>query len=211
MRAIRLHHDLVRVVRKNQEDFKREKAKQRFLQDPHRFAKELLTPPNQGKPTFNQDVADEYFPKTYTDQNRSFEYAPPPGLPQPPLPQHAFNARFPSFEEFSEICWKKSNGSAPGLNGIPYLLYKRCPQTRRKLFELERKVWLERQIPVQMQVGRIRGYNPSFEDATYFSTQCRRQNLLDCFSTTSLQVYAGQPVHQAQGAEGISSWSGRLY
>src|SRR6201995_6035470 len=59
--------------------------------------------------------------------------------------------------------------------------------------------------------SKVRGYNPSFEDATNFSTHCRRQNLLDCFSTTSLQVYAGQPVHQAQGAEGISSWSGRLY
>ena len=166
MRAIRLHHDLVRVVRKNREDVKRAKAKQRFLQDPHRFAKDLLTPPNQGKPTFGQDVADDYFPKTYMDQNRSFKYGPPPGLPQPPLPEHAFNARFPSFEEFSEICWKKSNGSAPGLNGIPYLLYKRCPQTRRKLFDLERRAWQERQIPAQMQVGRIR-LIPKSEDTTH--------------------------------------------
>ena len=42
--------------------------------------------------------------------------------------------------------------------------------------------------------SKVRGYNPPFEDATYFSAQCRRQDLWNIF-----QVYAGQPVHQAQG------------
>ena len=42
--------------------------------------------------------------------------------------------------------------------------------------------------------SKVRGYNPPFEDATDFSAQCRRQDLWNIF-----QVYAGQPVHQAQG------------
>ena len=42
------------------------------------------------------------------------------------------------------------------LNGIPYLLYKRCPQTRWRLYKLERLAWTKREIPKDMQVGRVR-------------------------------------------------------
>lgn len=77
------------------------------------------------KPGFSKEVADEYFVKTYSDSDRSFKYSPPRNLPRPPPPKIAFDASTPSFDDFSGICWKKSSGSAPGMNGIPYLV-TRC-------------------------------------------------------------------------------------
>jgi len=71
MQAVKLHHDLAKLVKKSKEESKRLKAKERFLEDPHRFAKELLTPPNLGKPNFSKELADSYFPETYKDPDRS--------------------------------------------------------------------------------------------------------------------------------------------
>ena len=77
-------------------------------------------------------------------------------MPRPARPKHSFDIKFATLEEFSEICRKKSNSSAPGLNGIPYLLYKRCDQVRRLLWTLLQRIWVERKIPSTFQVGRVR-------------------------------------------------------
>ena len=98
----------------------------------------------------------EYFLKTYSDSDRSFKYSPPPNLPTPPLRTVAFDTSAPSFADFSRRCWKKSSGSAPGMNGIPYLVYKMCPGLRRMLWEICCRVWRERRIPVSWQIARVR-------------------------------------------------------
>lgn len=156
MRAVRAHHDYLHLVQDNKQLRCETAERKRFLQDPHAYAKRLLNPPVTGKPNFSKDVADSYFKDTYHDSNRSFEYKPPMDVPRPNLPAHAFEEEFASFEEFSEICKSRSNGSAPGFNGIPYLLYKRCPEVRRWLWTILQRVWKDRSIPTAFQVGRIR-------------------------------------------------------
>ena len=95
MQAVRLHHDLAQSVKKSKEELKQHKAKERFLQDPNRYAKDLLSPPTQGKPNFTKEVADQYFPQTYSDKDRSFIYNPPAGLPRPPEPKSQVQCRVP--------------------------------------------------------------------------------------------------------------------
>jgi len=152
MRAVRAHHDLLKAISQNKNSRQAAVERRRFLRDPHRFAKRLLSPPVTGKPSFTKATADDYFREAYSDCDRSYSYQPPFDMPRPARPKHAFDIKFATLEEFSEICRQKSNGSAPGLNGIPYLLYKRCDQVRSLL----ERVWVERNIPSAFQVGRIR-------------------------------------------------------
>ena len=139
--------------------------RKRFLKDPHRFATDLLNPPTTGKPTFSKSDADSFFQKTYSDSKRDFVYTPPP-MKRPDFPKHVFNSSPPSFKELSDICWKKSNGSAPGFNGNSFLIYKKCPQTRRILYNLFCRIWKERVIPISWRVGRLR-LIPKTDDADY--------------------------------------------
>ena len=115
MRDVRAHHDLVKLVSTNKQVKKDVQERRRFLQDPHVYAKRLLNPPVSGKAQFSKEVADAYFKDTYQDPNRSFAYVPMADFPRPPL-LHAFDMDFAGFDEFTDICRSRSNGSAPGLN-----------------------------------------------------------------------------------------------
>ena len=156
MKAVRAHHDLLKGLRRKDRENQKTRECKKFLSDPHKYAKNLLNPPNELKPAFDKKTADDYFKHTYQDAARDFHYQPPAGVPRPELPSHAFNLDFFGFDAFSAMCWKKSNGSAPSVNGVPYLIYKRCEETRRLLWSLLKRIWVERCIPVDFQVGRIR-------------------------------------------------------
>ena len=121
MRAVRAHHDLVKLVSTNKQVKKDVQERRRFLQDPHVYAKRLLNPPVSGKPQFSKEVADVYFKDTYRDPNRSFDYVPMADFPRPPLPNHAFDVDFASFDEFTDICRSKVMVQRRGLTGIPPL------------------------------------------------------------------------------------------
>ena len=130
--------------------------KKRFLQDPHAFAKNLFNPPQAGAPTFTKEVAEAYFSDVCGDDNREYEYTAPSTLPRPPPPKVPFNCVFPSFDNFSKICWRKRNKSAPGCNGISYQVYKFCPKVRTILWEILKRVWYGNVIPSVWQIARIR-------------------------------------------------------
>ena len=58
-----------------------------------------------------------------------------------PLPTNSFNLEVPSYEEVKSVVRKARNRSAPGPNGIPYLLYKRCPRVLKILHMLVESAW----------------------------------------------------------------------
>ena len=105
---------------------------------------------------FSKESADMFFKATYEHESRSSGYEPFEGLPRPAKPKHSFDCSIPTLDEFDDVCAKKSNGSAAGLNGNQYLVYKRCPEVRRFLFQIIKRVWKERKIPREWTVGRIR-------------------------------------------------------
>ena len=53
----------------------------------------------------------------------------------------------PTFREMANVLHKTRNKSAPGPNGIPYLIYKKCPKTSMLLHRLFIKFWNEKKIP----------------------------------------------------------------
>ena len=44
-----------------------------------------------GEPEFSKKTCEEFFKSKYVDENRDYEYAPPPGLERPPIPQVILN------------------------------------------------------------------------------------------------------------------------
>ena len=52
-----------------------------------------------GKPAFSTDDAQEYFGKTYRDENRNYTYVPLPECTRPQIPKHMFSLRCPTSYE----------------------------------------------------------------------------------------------------------------
>ena len=46
---------------------------------------------------------------------------------------------------------KKGNKNAPGLNAIPFLVYKKCPQLLVFLLRIMNRVWTEKKVPISWQ------------------------------------------------------------
>ena len=59
-----------------------------------------------------------------------------------------FNNEPPSFNEFKKRLEKTRTKSAPGPNGVPYLVYKRCPGVARLLWRYLKEMWSRNEISV---------------------------------------------------------------
>ncbi|MCW2763642.1 MAG: uncharacterized protein JWR85_3843, partial [Marmoricola sp.] len=130
LRLVRLHNKM-RTQHLRQVHQKSQVREQRwFRKDPHKFAHKLFNGEQQrGLPTFGPDVATAYFRSTYSDSKRDNVYTPPPGLPRPPLPKAAFNLDPLTIQDLKKAIRNKRNKSKPGLNQIPYVIFKKCPST----------------------------------------------------------------------------------
>ena len=58
------------------------------------------------------------------------------GLPSDPLVKIKFSDSSFQFSDFECVLNSRRNGSSPGINGVPYKVYKRCPQTSSLLFKI---------------------------------------------------------------------------
>jgi hypothetical protein len=123
-------------------------AERAFRKDPNKFAAKLFNKSSaSGSPEFTASEAQEYFIKTYRDEDRSYSYSAPPELPRPKLPCHLFSLRCPTASEIIRSIRKKRNGASPGLNGLPYVPFKKCPSLRLFIFKLAKKIWLSQDVP----------------------------------------------------------------
>ena len=50
---------------------------------------------------------------------------------------------------------KKRNKNVPGINGIPFLVYKKCPKVLYMLLNIMNRVWDEKVIPKSWQQAVI--------------------------------------------------------
>ena len=72
-------------------------------------------------------------------------------LPPEPSLLKKFNKSSFSYNDFLEILLTRRNASAPGLNGIPYKVYKKCPKISKFLFKIFQTCFKRCEIPVQWQ------------------------------------------------------------
>ena len=112
-----------------------------FFSDPYRYGRSLLDPPKSGELSVEQDKLEEHLLKTYSDALRHESLQERVDIPAVPLPISPFCLASPSLEEVRGVVRKARNRSAPGPNGVPYLLCKRCPKTLYLLHSLIQRAW----------------------------------------------------------------------
>ena len=156
LQAVRRHSQALHVLLGEERNLDEQAARSKFKRDPHQFANHLFSPPQLGKPTFTKEVADEFYTNTYRDTDRSFRYSPPDGFPRPPPPAVPSSASFATLKEFRALLRRKSNRSAAGVNGVSYMVYKRCSRLCRILWQILGKIWSRRRIPLSFRIARTR-------------------------------------------------------
>ncbi len=97
LKMIRLHNKVRKLELKQKEKQENNKSNERFKENPHKYAKDLLNDQKkQGEPEFGKEAADKFFKSTYKDSNRHHSYNPLEGIPKPDPPKQKFTSKPPS-------------------------------------------------------------------------------------------------------------------
>ena len=153
LKLVRLHNKARREQIKKKKKKDKKKEVQRFRKNPYDYSKRLLEDNVTGEPTFSKEDADKYYPKEYMDQERSYVFQRMAGIPDAKNPVCPFECTVPTYEDFEKKIKSRRNGSSPGPNGVPYVVYKRCERVRRLLYECLSKLWLKGNVPLQWRIG----------------------------------------------------------
>ena len=152
---IRRHNKLRRAVKLKSDRRSKLRAEAEFKKDPHRFAANLFTASKSATPTFSKEDAIKYFAKTYHDEERDHVYDALPDMKRPDLPSTLFNLRCPSAKEIKRGVFPKSNKATPGLNALPYTIYKKCWSVVLTLHKIFKKIWRTKEVPEDWAVAFI--------------------------------------------------------
>ena len=149
------HNKLRLAVSKGEKAKAQKRTEKLFRKDPHKFAQNVFRKKVARAPTFSKAVAQEFYTRTYHDADREHMYEAMPEMVRPQVPVSPFNTEAPTFKEVQEIVHHKRNAAAPGPNGIPYTVYKKCPSILKKLHEIFLRIWKDGDIPDNWGVGFI--------------------------------------------------------
>ena len=119
-----------------------------FSRDPFRTVKDILEPSPVGQLKCTKEELDDHLSNTYSDASRAVPLGILEGLPETaPSPTVEFDLRNITKREFDGVVRKARGKSAPGNNGIPYTVYKRCPGISQNLWHLLRGGFKGEQYP----------------------------------------------------------------
>ena len=153
---VRRHNGLRRALLKADERRTSAKADKQFKNNPHKYTQNLFNPPTaQGNPKFSKEDAENYFAPLYRDEQRSYEYSPLEGMKRPPPPIELFNLAIPTLKELHRSVKNKSNGAAAGINGLSYIIYKKCGSVVWYLHQIIQRIWDTKDVPADWAVAYI--------------------------------------------------------
>ena len=134
----------IRSLRKAEKSRKRrwltKKARADFKSNPFKAAKNLLDPKSYCGLKVEQEILDKHKSLNLTDKNYNIPLGKLDTLPPEPPLLKKFNKSCFSYDNFITILSTRRNASAPGLNSIPYKVYKRCPIINKFLFKYSKLV-----------------------------------------------------------------------
>ena len=122
----------IQSLRKAEKTHKRrwliKRCKNEFNANPYKAGKSLLDPKCYCSLKVDQEVLDQHKSSNLFDNNYDIPLGNLEGLPSEPLLLKKFNKSCFSYDDFLDILSSLRNASAPGLNGIPYKVYKNVPE-----------------------------------------------------------------------------------
>ena len=113
-----------------------QKSQPAFKVNPYKAGKSLLYPKCKATLRVNQETLDLHKSSVVSDQFYDIPLDDLEGLPLTPSVSKPFSSTTLKYEEFDRIVSTRRNTSAPGLNGIPYKVYKKCTQICAFLFNV---------------------------------------------------------------------------
>ena len=125
------------------------RAKNEFNVNPYKAGKNLLDPKCYCSLKVDQETLDQHKSSNLIENNYDIPLGNLEGLPPEPLLLKKFNKSCFSFDDFFEILSSRRNAAAPGLNGIPYKVYKKCPKISKFLFKIFQTCFKRCEIPIQ--------------------------------------------------------------
>ena len=142
----------IRSLQKGEKTRKRrwlmKKAKNEFKVNPYKAGKNLLDPKCYCSLKVDQETLDQHKSFNLFDKNYDTPLGNLEGLPPEPPLLKKFNKSSFSYDDFFAILATRRNASAPGLNGIPYKVYK-SPKTSQFLFKVFHACFKRYKIPIQ--------------------------------------------------------------
>ena len=112
-----------------------------FLSQPFDFSRKIIAPKPIGEMKSSKTEVENQLHNAHSDQRKNEEMEITEDLHEYKEPLVEFNNSPPSWGEFNNRLRKTRSKSAPGPNGLPYLVYKRCPGLARHLFSYMRGMW----------------------------------------------------------------------
>ncbi|KAI8498014.1 hypothetical protein Bbelb_239580 [Branchiostoma belcheri] len=168
----------------------REKARRSFFENPHRFTKKLFEQSKSGVLNVPKKDMEDHLRGVYSDKLREAPMPNIEGLVRPSQPGVEFDVSEPKLSEVVKFIDKARTASAPGPNGVPYKVYKKCEQLRKRLWKLLKVVW--RQDVVPLSWNKADGvYIPKEENSSTLG-QFRPISLLNIEGKIMFGVLAGR-------------------
>ena len=111
-------------------------ANKSFFRNPYTAGKSILDPKCNIKLNVAKDTLDKHKASSVNDPLHNIPLPPLDDLPEPPSFLRDFNTSKFNFSHFMHIVNSRRNSSSPGINAIPYRVYKKCPQICSFLFSI---------------------------------------------------------------------------
>ena len=134
-------------VRKKRAESRRKRMA--FLRNPYGFTKKLFEESKSGTLQAPQEEVEEHLKRTYSDNQRDAPLPHMGGLQHPTCPGADLDMGDLKWSEVECVIRKSRAKSAPGLNGVSYKVFKKCPSAARALWKLLREAWRESFVPVE--------------------------------------------------------------
>ena len=131
----------------------RKQANNLFLKNPCLASKRVLDPRCYVNLSTDKNTMDQHKSSAVFDPFSNVPLPPLDGLPPAPPIRKSFTSENLSFSEFKKVLNSRRNGSAPGINMIPYKVYKLCPNICDYLFCLFKSCFKNCVVPVQWRIA----------------------------------------------------------
>ena len=112
-----------------------------FLGQPFQFARKILSPKPKGDLQSTKDEVEQHLMEAHSNPDKGKEREELEDLLQYEERDVEFDDNPPAYKEFAKKLRKTRSKSAPGPNGVPYVVYKRCPGVAKLLWNYLRLLW----------------------------------------------------------------------
>ena len=133
------------IIRRSRKERGRKRAM--FVANPYKFTKSTLDGTKAGSLQSSKEEVERHLSETHSDERQWEDLGNCERIESVPEPEIPMDTKEPSWKEVADIVKKARSGSAPGPNGVPYKVYKKCPKILKHLWRLLKVVWRKGKVP----------------------------------------------------------------